>query len=318
MKLDYQFCPIKWAFYMENVGGAAVDSQLRIHAATNGDQPISVFDQDGNLVDAWGKGVIQEAHGIYIDRNDCAYVPDSKLHIVMKFSPQHELLLELGTRGVPSDTGVVNGDFKTIQRGAGPFNVPSKVATADNGEVFVCDGYGNARVHRFSPDGKLLASWGEPGAKPGEFHIPHGIGVDNSDRVYVADRENDRVQIFDVNGKLLDIWTDISRPDGLCVKDDLIYVAELGHRMFIDNVLYTPGTYDEMQWSRVRIFAPDGTEVCRFGGPDASQEGNLYAAHGIFVDRENSIYVAEATWPDSEYPKPAGLHGALQKFKRIG
>lgn len=133
----------------------------------------------------------------------------------------------------------------------------------------------------------------------------------------MADRENDRVQVFDPEGRVLDIWEAVWRPDGLCVRDGLVYVAELGHRMFIDNVLYQPGEYDEMPWSRVRVFRPDGTEVARFGGPEGGLDGNLYAAHGIFVDRENSIYVAEATWPENEYPKPEKLHSALQKFVRI-
>ena len=309
-KLRYEYEPIAFKHKLESVGDVAVDSLGHIHAAVNGEIPIEVFNQQGKFLYAWGKGDVVEAHGLYIDRNDCCYVADSKLHTVMKFSPEHRLMLELGNRGKPSDTGVINGNFKTIRHGGAPFNVPSKVTASPNGEIFVCDGYGNARGHRFSADGVLLKSWGEPGSGAGEFHIPHGVGVDEQGRVYVADRENDRVQVFDTEGKLLSIWNDISRPDGLCVRDGKVYVAELGHLMYVDNVLYTPKEDD--QWSRMRVFDTEGHELARFGTAEGWREGNLFAAHGVNLDRHGNLYIAETGWPDSERSRPEALHGALQ------
>ncbi|MDR1569162.1 MAG: hypothetical protein LBS72_01585 [Oscillospiraceae bacterium] len=316
--MNYVFEPISFEIPLPCVPDAAVDSSGRIFAMTDGrPNPIVVFDQQGRKLYGWGEGIIRGCHGIFIDPQDYVYVVDSGDHTVKKFGsgPRHPLLLTLGNPGVPSDTGAIKGNFKTIKRGAGPFYVPSKATVSAKGEIFVSDGYGNSRVHRFSPTGELLASWGEPGGESGEFRIVHGVGVDEHDRVYVADRENNRVQIFDVNGALLDIWEDIKRPDGLCVADGLVYVAELGHIFYVDNVLYEP--YENMPWSRVRVFDLTGKERAAFGGPDPTVPGNLWAAHSINVDREGGVYVGEAGWPENERAKPADLHPALSKFKRI-
>ncbi|GHU65770.1 hypothetical protein FACS1894184_02200 [Clostridia bacterium] len=314
-KLEYRYEPINFEIPLPCVPDAAVDSRGRIFCMTDGNpEPIVVFDQQGKVLYSWGTGVIKGCHGIFIDENDYIYVADSGDHTVKKFAADagHALLMTLGNPGVPSDTGAIKGNFKTIQRGAGPFYSPSKVSVSPNSEIFVSDGYGNSRVHRFSTDGELLASWGEPGGGPGEFRIVHGVGVTQDGRVYVADRENNRVQIFDVTGKLLDIWNGINRPDGLCVANNMVYVAELGHIFYVDNVMYEP--YENMPWSRVRVFDLDGNELACFGGADPAVPGNMWSAHSINVDSEGSIYVGEAGWPESEQPKPVNLHAALQKF----
>jgi DNA-binding beta-propeller fold protein YncE len=316
VRMRYELAPLEFEAVLNCVPDAAVDSAGNIFAMTDTETPILVFDRGGKLLRPFGAGVIQGCHGLFIDPEDFVYVADSGDHTVKKFSPAGVLLMTLGSPGVPSDTGCVNGNFKTIRRGAGPFHIPSKVTVSPAGEIFVSDGYGNARVHRFSPEGALLASWGEPGGGAGEFRIVHGVGVDENNRVYVADRENDRVQIFDVKGGLLDIWTDIKRPDGLCVAGGFVYVAELGHVFYVDNVLYTP--YENMPWSRVRVFDLNGVEQARFGGPDGWRPGNMWAAHSINVDRAGSIYVGEAGWPSQEQgPPPPGIHPALQKFRRV-
>src|SRR5262249_5651506 len=160
---------------------------------------------------------------------------DDGNHTVRKFTPQGELLLTLGTAGVPSDTGYVGPQpgisgstlLGTIKRGGPPFNCPTNLAFAPNGEFYVSDGYGNARVHRFTPDGTLLQSWGEPGAEPGQFNLPHGIAVHPDQRVFVADRENDRIQIFSPDGGFLDQWLDVQRPTQLLIgADGVVHVAE--------------------------------------------------------------------------------------------
>lgn len=311
--MKFEYAPIDFEIYMSGCADAAVDSQGRIYALA-GPDPVTVFDQSGKIVGRWGKGDIAGAHGIYIDENDFVYIIDSEDQVAGKFTTDGKLLMLIGTRGVRSDTGS-KGNFKEVKRGAGPFNSPSKITTSPKGEIFVTDGYGNSRVHRFSADGKLLASWGEPGGEPGQLRIPHGIGVDENDRVYVADRENDRVQVFDTEGKLLDIWENIYRPDGLCVRDGKVYVAELGHIMYVDNVLYEP--YENMPWSKVRVFDANGKELCAFGGPEGWKAGNMFAAHGINLDKEGNVYVSEADWPMNESTPPEKPHTALQKFRLL-
>lgn len=312
----YAFERIDFEARLDSVADAAVDSKGLIYALTGASQPVSVFDGRGKLVSGWGKGLIREGHGIYIDQDDFVYVADSGDHVVSKFTLDGKLLFTIGNRGEHSDTGAVRGNFKTIQRSAGPFYAPSKVTVSPAGDIYVTDGYGNARVHRFSADGRLIKSWGEPGGGPGQFRIPHGIGVDCDGTVYVADRENDSVQVFDAEGCLNAIWNGIHRPDGLCVCGDYVCVAELGHIMYVDNVLYEP--YENMPWSKVRVFGKQGGELAEFGGPEGWKAGNLFAAHSINADRQGNLYVGEAGWPVNEQPLPDQLHPALQKFRLCG
>lgn len=312
--LRYELVPIDFSIPLPGAADVAADSNGFILALA-GPGPIDVFDPEGQLLGTLGEGIVRGGHGLFIDGDDNLYIADSGDHTVKKLSRDGRLLMTLGNPGHPSDTGVVNGNFKTIRRGAGPFNVPDKVCVSAAGEIFVTDGYGNARVHRFSADGRLLASWGEPGGEPGQFRIPHGVGVDSGNRVYVADRENERIQVFDVNGRLLEIWNDIARPDGLCVFEDHIYVGELGYRMFTDNVMFQPRP--GMMWSRVRVFSPAGEVLACFGDEDGAAPGNLFSAHSMNVDREGCIYVADAGWVDEEMPRPAFVHPAIQKFRPV-
>jgi sugar lactone lactonase YvrE len=312
MKFVYE--PINFEQWIGGCADAAVDSQGRIFALC-GPHPLTIFSPEGKIIGGWPEGLIGGGHGIYIDEQDFVYIIDSGWHVLSKFTTDGKPLMMIGNKGVPSDSGAVNGNFKTVKRGAPPFYSPSKVTVSPRGEIFVTDGYGNARVHRFAADGTLLASWGEPGGGPGEFRIPHGIGVDDQDRVYVADRENNRVQIFDINGKLLNIWEGINRPDGLCVRDGIVYVAELGHITYVDNVLYEP--YENMPWSMVKIFDVKGNELCRFGGEETWKDGNFFAAHGANLDREGNLYISEAGWPTNESTPPEKPHHALQKFRPV-
>jgi DNA-binding beta-propeller fold protein YncE len=311
MKFEYE--PLNFEVRIDGCADAAVDSDGVIFALY-GPHQLTRFDPHGKVVGDWPNGLIGGGHGIYIDEADFVYIIDSGWQVLSKFTRDGELLMQIGEKGVRSDTGST-GNFKDIRQGAGPFNSPSKVTVSPRGEIFVTDGYGNARIHRFSKDGKLLASWGEPGGEPGQFRIPHGIGVDKNDRVYVADRENNRIQIFDVEGKLLHIWNGINRPDGLCIRDDTVYVAELGHIAYVDNVLYEP--YENMPWSMMRVYNTDGRELTHFGDADTWKDGNFFAAHGVNLDREGNLYISEAGWPLNESTPPELPHQALQKFRRI-
>ena len=138
-----------------------------------------------------GEGTIVRAHGIYITADDRLFLTDDQDHTVTEYTLRGERVMTLGTSGRPSDTGVVGIDYRTIERAAGPFNLPTNLVAAGE-QLYVTDGYGNARVHVFSALGEYRFSWGGLGAGPGEFHLPHGLDVDREGRVYVADRENSR------------------------------------------------------------------------------------------------------------------------------
>src|SRR5205823_7214544 len=147
--------------------------------------------------------------------DDSVYCVDDAGHSVRKFTPEGKLLLQIGPAGTPSDTGYDGANVASVARAAGPFNRPTNLAVAPNGDLYVSDGYGNARVHRFSPGGELRRSWGEPGSGPGQFMIPHGVTVHPDGRVFVCDRENDRIQIFSPDGEFLAEWTEVQRPTKL-------------------------------------------------------------------------------------------------------
>jgi DNA-binding beta-propeller fold protein YncE len=167
-----------------------------------------VFDREGNLLTSWGEGLFKRAHGSRIGRDGSVYCTDDSNHTVFKFTPEGKLLLMLGNKDHPSDTGYVQQgglyeSLATIKRGGPPFNRPTGVALSSSGEIYVSDGYGNSRVHKFTPAGTLLFSWGEPGIAPGQFRLPHSVWVDKQERVWVCDRENNRIQIFDARGEFL-------------------------------------------------------------------------------------------------------------------
>jgi len=155
----------------------AVDPRGRVYAYQRAEPPVVVFEPDGSFLAAWGQGRIADAHGIFISGDDRVFLVDRDAHQILIFSPQGEALGAIGRRHRP--------------RFQAPFNHPTDVAVAADGEIYVADGYGNSMVHRFSAAGEHLASWGRPGAGPGEFTTPHAVWVDRSDRVLVADREND-------------------------------------------------------------------------------------------------------------------------------
>lgn len=283
--------PHGWSFV--EVAGVATDSNHLVYVFNRGDHPVIIFDQDGRFIDSWGEGQFVRAHGIHIGPDDAIYLTDDLDHTVRKFDKSGELLLTLGERGRPSNTGVENGDYRTIQYSAGPFNQPTNVALSAAGEIFVTDGYGNARVHKFSPDGEWMTSWGEPGTGPGQFQIPHGIAIDSREIVFVADRESDRIQLFDQQGKYLDEWIDVQRPTEIAVDSDgRVWVAELGWRT--KTLPGVPPRVDPVG-SRISIFRIDGTLERRWGGgDDPSAPGDFYALHDIWLD-DGAIYASEVT-----------------------
>jgi len=194
----------------------SVDSQDRVYCFNrNPEHAVVIFDRDGNFLSSWGAGLFTFPHAIRIVREngqDVVWLCDEHHQQFQKFTTDGKLLQTIGEKGARSDTGVPGDDFssaewKKVTHGGGPFNLPTDIAFAPDGSMFMTDGYGNARVHKFSPDAKHQFSWGEPGTAPGQFNLPHGVWIDRRGRVLVADRENDRVQVFDQNGKLLSVWS---------------------------------------------------------------------------------------------------------------
>jgi DNA-binding beta-propeller fold protein YncE len=300
----------------DEVAAVTTDSGDRVFVFARGPNPVLVFDKGGTFLHSWGQDLFVRPHGITIGPDDAVYCCDDRDHTVRKFTPDGRLLLTLGTRGQASDTGVSGMDYRTIQRAGAPFNYPTNLALSPTGEMYVSDGYGNARVHRFTPDGRLLSSWGEPGSGPGQFHLPHGIAVDRQGTVNVADRENSRVQLFSPEGRYLAEWTDVARPCQVFCHADLVYVAELGFRAGM-----WPGTtppHASVTGGRVSIFDRRGELRARWGGgEDPCAPGDFFAPHGICVDSHGAVYVAEVVMSagGNRGLVPRDCH-ALQKFVR--
>jgi len=298
------------------VAAVATDSRDRVYVFARGPHQVLVFEPDGTLMYAWGQGAFARPHGICIGPDDMVYCTDDSDHTVRKFTTDGKLLLTLGTSGHPSDTGATSVDYRTIRRAGPPFHFPTNVALAPSGDIYVTDGYGNARVHQFAADGRLIRSWGSPGSGPGQFHVPHGIAIDAEGRILVADRENSRIQLFSADGKFLEAWTDVARPCQVFVDPaGAVYVAELGFRAG-----RWPGTGEaspDDPPGRVSIFSPRGELIARWGGDDPCVAGSFFAPHDVCVDSHGDIYVAEVVMSagGNRGLVPASCR-ALQKFVR--
>jgi peptidylglycine monooxygenase len=238
---------------LAGVSDVAVDSKDRVYVFQRSDPPIVVFDRSGAYLRSWGTGVIADAHGIFITPGDLVLVADRDAHQVLGFDAEGRLELSLGERHRP--------------RLQAPFNHPADVAAAPSGEIYVADGYGNSAVHCFSAQGQLLRSWGRPGTGPGELTTPHAVRVLADGRILVADRENNRVQLFSPEGEYLNAWHDLYHPmDIYTAQDGMVYVTD--------------------QIPRLSMFAPDGRLVGRC-------RPVLVGAHGVWRDSAGDFYLAE-------------------------
>jgi DNA-binding beta-propeller fold protein YncE len=253
--------PTGWTF--GPVSAVATDSQDRVYAFQRKDPPVVVFDRHGTYLTSWGSGAITDPHGISIT-NDVVYITDRNDHVALKFTLDGKPLMVLGRRGQPSDTGATK-DIELPPRSAGPFNKPTEMVVAPSGDLYVSDGYRNSRVHRFSSEGGLLASWGNPGKEaPGDFHLPHSLWVDRQGDVYVCDRENSRIQVFTAEGRFIAQWRDIHRPTDIYISpEEIAYISEIR--------------------PSVSILDKRGTVLARFDSP---------SGHGLWVDSAGDIYLA--------------------------
>jgi DNA-binding beta-propeller fold protein YncE len=327
MKL--QFAPMDFDIKkMPDVAGVAVDSDDNIYYTTRifgySNTPVIVLNPEGKYLRSFGTGMIKNAHGIAIDRADNVYVVDGMRNCILKFDPDGRHIDTIGSPDSPIDTGCVNFDYCTIRNSTDSFNYPAKLSITDDGDLFIADGYGNARVHHYAKDGKHIKSWGEPGTAPGQFNLVHSVAVDeqNGD-VYVCDRENERIQIFTYDGEFKSVWNDIWRPTDICIRGDNVFVAELGEILFIDNVLYEPGT--RTHHSQLRVFDKKGAELAQAGTADGGAHGSFFAAHALTVNHAGEVLAGEVNFPREDvwiaYPEGRGMshkfRPALQKFVQI-
>ncbi len=246
------------------VSRVAADAQDRIYVFQRKDPPVVVFDREGKYLGAWGSGEVTDPHGLKIV-GDTVYTTDRSNSVAKSFTLDGKPLLELGVRGKHSDTGHIANWL--AERAAGPFNHPTEMIRHPNGDIYVTDGYRNARVHRFASDGRLKKSWGAPGKEAGQFHLPHSIAFDDAGLLYVADRANKRIQIFSPDGDFLGQWTGMGGPNDITRgKDGNFYIAE---------------QEDDGKPAQICVRDAKGGVLARF----ASRH-----VHGIGVDSRGDIY----------------------------
>jgi DNA-binding beta-propeller fold protein YncE len=311
----WQSRPVGWP--LEDIAGVSTDADDNVYLYARGEHPVSIYTRDGEFVDWWGQGHFSpRSHGTFLSRDGDLFLVDDGLGLVGRYSLDGKLLATIGPVGVVSDTGHQPGVDDSVTHSGPPYNKPTNLSIGPNGDLYVSDGYGNARVHRFDPDGTFIQSWGQPGSGAGQFHIPHGLRVHRDGRVFVADRQNDRIQIFDPDGRYLNEWTDVRRPQDIFIDhNDLVYVAELS--WYPGERSGRLGPVTEYLPARLSIYDIEGNLLLRWADPDPTKDGYFTAPHGIWVDNEGSIYLAEVAeiWSVSRGYAPPDVH-RLQKFAR--
>jgi DNA-binding beta-propeller fold protein YncE len=260
---DWAKLPKGWNF--GEVSGVTTDKQDNVWVFTRGAHPVMQFDRAGKFLQAWPDLKIVSSHGIRVDGEGNLWLIDVKGHVVIKCNPEGRVLMILGNRqGTPG-----NNDSKDA------FNEPTGIAFGKNGDLYVSDGYVNARVIKFNRDGEYITQWGKKGTGDGEFNLVHDVCLDAEERLYVADRTNQRIQIFDTNGKFLGKWTDIGAPWGLAYsrKENCIYMCD-----GLNN--------------RIVKLSLDGKVLGVLSGY-GKVPGKLDFVHNIALDSTGAVYVAE-------------------------
>jgi DNA-binding beta-propeller fold protein YncE len=263
--------------------GVAIDSRGNVFVIQRKAPPILCFDSRGKLLRSWGTSLVGRdgdmvgAHGIRVDRDDFVWITDRERHLVRKFDASGQLLLTMGTEDSP---------------GTGPnqFNKPADIAFGSAGEIFVADGYGNSRVVKFDREGKFIKTWGEKGSGPGQFDLPHSVAVGPDGRVYVCDRYNWRVQIFDREGNLQDIWTGFV-PAGITFdsRGTLFVVDGVSKLMQID-------AHGKIaKWWGKQPEALGLTAGQKVVPAIANPGGWRFAPHLLAVDAEGNVYLADVS-----------------------
>ena len=272
------------------VAGVAVGADGLIYVFARGDYPVLIFDNAGNFVNTWGQGIFTNPHAITLGPDNTFYCTDHFDHTIRWMTSDGQIKMTLGTADKP-----------TSIHGGKPFNKPTDVAFDQNtGDIFISDGYMNSAVHRFSHEGDHILSWGGPGVDPGEFSLPHNIAIDTDGYIYVADRENHRIQVFDQNGGFQHEYTNVHRPCALRIGlDGLMYVGELGFQGVVSQLVPNIGP-------RVSIIDRSGKRLSKVGDKGfGTTPGQMIAPHGIAIDQDSNIFLGEVSktagnaWLDS-------------------
>jgi DNA-binding beta-propeller fold protein YncE len=309
---EYRYEPVpEWGqlppgWSLKEVGAVAVDSQDRVYVFNRGEHPMVVFDRDGRFLASWGEGLFTRAHGLHMAPDDTLWCTDDGDHTVRHCTLDGRVLMTIGLPGRP--TPYMSGR---------PFNRCTHTALSPEGDIYVSDGYGNAMVHKYAPDGRHLLSWGGPGTEPGQFNLPHNICCDPDGWVYVADRESHRIQIFDGQGRYQAQWNNLHRPCSLFLgkgRCPVCYVGELGPALAVNIQAPNLGP-------RISVLSNEGRLLSRFGALGEGP-GQFWSPHGLAVDSRGDLYVGEVSftaWPryhDGRAPPPGGVR-CLQKFRRV-
>jgi DNA-binding beta-propeller fold protein YncE len=275
---DWAKLPEGWTF--REVADVVVDSEDRVYVFTRGEHPMIVFDRDGSFVTSWGEKLFTRPHGLTLGFDETLYCADDDGHCIRKCTLDGQVLMTIGTPGEPAP-----------RHSGQPFNRPTKVAFAPKtDELYISDGYGNAKVHKYSADGQHLFSWGDYGADPGQFNLVHSICTDNEGKVYIADRENHRVQIFDEMGNYLSQWNNLHRPCGLHIEGELAYIGQLPTHLEVNADYPNLGAC-------VSIHDLNGRRLIKLGDVYPGEKpGQFTAPHGLAVDSHGDIYVGEVSW----------------------
>jgi DNA-binding beta-propeller fold protein YncE len=269
--------PDGWVF--GDAAGVATDSADRVHVFTRGKHPVLVFESDGTFVRSWGEGLVTHAHGIEITAVGEVWLTDDGDHTVRRCSARGAVLSQIGRSGEPAP-------FMSGR----PFRRCTQTALGPADDVYVSDGYGNNAIHRFTLDGEHLMSFGSSGTGPGEFNFPHSIAR-HGDRLYVSDRENHRIQLFDLEGTFVTEWRGLHRPNSICrlsADGGLWLVGEIG-----PDYAYSRGAPN--LGPRLSVIDASGKLVLRLGTTPAAgvAAGQFLAPHGMCVDSTGAIYVVQ-------------------------
>jgi DNA-binding beta-propeller fold protein YncE len=267
--------PEGWS--LNEVADVAVGPGDRVYVYSRGEHPMMVFEADGTFVASWGEGVFTRAHGVTLGPDGNLYCADDDGHCIYVCTPTGTVLSTIGGPA-PAQSGL-------------PFNRPTKVAfDPATGEMYVSDGYGNARVHKYTAGGTYLFSWGEYGTDPGQFNLVHSIATDGAGLVYVADRENHRVQVFDPEGAYVEQWVNMYRPCGLHIDGDRAYVGQLPTHLAVNADYPNIGAC-------ISVHDLAGQRLARLGDVRPGEApGQFVAPHGLGVDSRGDLYVGEVSY----------------------
>ena len=296
--------PDGWVY--REATAVAVDSKDNVYIHNRGGHPVIIFDSNGKFLRSWGEDIFNTPHGITIGPDDSVYCVDVGDSTVRKLTTDGKLIFTLGDPGNPAPA--MSGK---------PFGRPTHVAIDPrNGNIHVADGYANAHVHKYDPDGNYISTWGESGTDEGQLNIVHNIDIDSNGYIYIGDRENQRVQVFDENGKYENQWVNMSKAAAVYIDkrgaSDIVYIGEYFAGISSNAIGTDLGP-------RVSVYQTDGTLLARVGRKSYGDEpGRFYSPHGIAVDSKGDVYVADVAY--SEYGRlmdPPRELRSMQKLVKV-